>query len=111
MPRVPPSVTGDSSDVAVALEVAGALWDKGDNEEAIRWLRRATEAADQVGNTSRAASLAQAASDLEAALENARVAATHSPPIALATPTVPSMSSTQVSVAVETLGGGRQAPG
>jgi hypothetical protein len=93
MPRVPASLAGDSSDVAVALEVAGALWDKGDSEEAIRWLKRAAEAADQGGDASRGAILARAAGDLEAALEGARQTATGSPPGALPTPTAPSMSS------------------
>jgi hypothetical protein len=72
MLRVPASLTGDASDVTVALEVAGALWEKGDYEEAIRWLKRAIEAASAAGDGPRAASLGQAAGDLEAALESRR---------------------------------------
>ncbi len=64
MLRVPASVTGDSSDVAVALEVATALWEKGDSDEAIRWLRRAAEAAGEAGDAPRAAGLARAAEEL-----------------------------------------------
>jgi hypothetical protein len=66
----PTAVTGDSSDVAVALEVAGALWEKGDKQEAVRWLKRAIDAARQAGDAARAAALASAATDLEAALES-----------------------------------------
>ncbi len=66
----PTAVTGDSSDVAVTLEVAGALWEKGDKKEAVRWLKRAIEAATQAGDAARAAALASAATDLEAALES-----------------------------------------
>ncbi|HXN32428.1 MAG TPA: hypothetical protein VN894_11220 [Polyangiaceae bacterium] len=67
---VPAAATGDSSDVAVALEVAGALWEKGDKGEAIRWLKRAIDAAHQAGDTGRAAGLARAAGDLEATLDS-----------------------------------------
>jgi hypothetical protein len=111
MPRVPASETGDSSDVAVALEVAAALWDKGDNEEAIRWLRRGAEAAGQSGHDSRAASLVQAAAALEAALEVSRGAATQSVPGAIATPTAPSMSAAQARVPTLALGAGPPVPG
>jgi hypothetical protein len=69
MPRVPASVTTDASDVADALDVAGALWEKGNKEESIRWLKRAAEAAVQAGDASRAASLAKATGDLEGALD------------------------------------------
>ncbi len=68
MLRMPVGAAGDSSDVAVALEVAGALWDKGDRDEAIRWLKRAVEAASGAGDAARASSLAQAAGELEASL-------------------------------------------
>jgi hypothetical protein len=77
---VPTAMTGDPSDVAVALEVAGALWEKGDNAEAIRWLKRAIEAAGQAGDTSRATSLAEAAADLELSLERREGAPPTAPP-------------------------------
>jgi hypothetical protein len=63
--RIPESVAGDSSDVAVVLEVASALWDKGEGEEAIRWLRRAVASASDADDAVRAAGLAGAAADLE----------------------------------------------
>jgi hypothetical protein len=67
---VPETVTGDPNDVAVALEVAGALWEKGNKEEALRWLRRAVEAANDAGEATRAAALAEAAGGIEASLVN-----------------------------------------
>jgi len=67
MLRVPASEDGDAGDVAVALEVAGALWKKGDHAEALRWVRRAAEAANESGDAARSANLAQAAQALEAA--------------------------------------------
>lgn len=65
---VPEAISGDPSDVAVALEVAGALWGKGDREEALRWLRRAIDAASEAGEGPRAAALAHAAGMIEATL-------------------------------------------
>lgn len=82
MLRIPAGEAGDSSDVAVALEVAGALWDKGDNEEAIRWLKRAIDAASEAGDATRATNLRQASADLEASIESRRDLATKSVPVA-----------------------------
>lgn len=92
MLRVPAALGGDSSDVAVALEVAGALWEKGDNEEAIRWLKRAADAADQAGDSSRAVNLTQVAGDFEAELKARRDDATQSVPSAPGESTDPSTS-------------------
>lgn len=102
MLRVPASVVGDPTDVSVALEVAGALWEKGDNDEAVRWLRRAGEAAGEAGNSERAAVLGQAAGDLQASLELRRDSAPE--PVAKPIPpTMPAPSSpaatTQVTAA------------
>jgi hypothetical protein len=68
MLRIPAALGGDSSEVAVALEVAGALCEKGDHEEAVRWLKRAADAAAQAGDSSRAATFTEVAGDFEAAL-------------------------------------------
>ena len=48
--RVPAALPNDPEPVVEALEVAGALWNKGDHTEAIRWVRRAAEAAADVTN-------------------------------------------------------------
>ncbi len=66
--RIPTSTTDDSGDVAQALDIARVLLEKGDPEGALRWVRRAVEAADQAGDTVRAFGLADAANDLAAAL-------------------------------------------
>ena len=47
----PPTADGDPAEVAEALEVARALWTKGDHRDAIRWVRRAVEAADAMVKT------------------------------------------------------------
>jgi hypothetical protein len=65
-----PRPEGDDPDeVAVALETAKALWGIGDKQEAVRWLRRGAEAAEQAGNDLRAVRLARAAADLMGELE------------------------------------------
>jgi hypothetical protein len=67
--RVPAAVAGDPSDVSTALEVAGALWEKGSREDAIRWVKRAVEAASGAGAEARAAALSAAVAELERAAE------------------------------------------
>jgi hypothetical protein len=62
---VPASWPTDSETVKTALEVAAASWERGDSVAAIRWLRRAAEAADADGNIARMAALARAAAELE----------------------------------------------
>jgi hypothetical protein len=69
----------DPSDVAVALEAARALWNNEDTGEALRWLSRAAEAAEQEGNDRRALDLARAVADLKDALA-ADARATPPPP-------------------------------
>jgi hypothetical protein len=81
MLRIPVGEAGDPGDVADALEVAGALWEKGDTEEAIRWLKRAVDAAVEAGEGARAASLRQALAELEASTDRRRDAATKSTPV------------------------------
>jgi hypothetical protein len=63
---IPASDPNDSDDVALALQTAEALWNKGDPSEAVRWLRRAAEAAGDSGNDMRAVVLAKAAAELNA---------------------------------------------
>lgn len=60
---------GDPEDVAWTLQTAGAMWARGEAHEAVRWLRRAAEAAEEGGNDLRAVTLARAAADLTTALE------------------------------------------
>src|SRR5262245_30646536 len=59
---------GDPEDVTWTLQTAGTMWARGDTHEAVRWLRRAAEAAGDAGNDMRAVTLARAAADLTNAL-------------------------------------------
>jgi hypothetical protein len=68
--RFPAPEDNDADDVVLALETANALWRRGDSREAIRWLRRAAEAAEETGNDMRALSLARTAAELTGDLEN-----------------------------------------
>lgn len=63
---LPSPSDGDSFAVKHALEVARSLWDCGEHRQAIVWVRRAVEAADQAGDVSRVAMLARAVADLGA---------------------------------------------
>jgi hypothetical protein len=94
-PHVPASITGDSNDVVTALDVANALWEKGNNAEAVRWVNRAIEAAGEAGDGARAADLARAAGELEAAIAG-RLAPVASvpPPVESGPPSVPPPSAT-----------------
>jgi hypothetical protein len=66
--RVPATLAGDSSEVVAALKAAGALWEQGNPQAAVRWLRGAADAARQAGDVPRATELAQAAGQIEDAL-------------------------------------------
>ncbi|HEY4015519.1 MAG TPA: hypothetical protein VGM06_19380 [Polyangiaceae bacterium] len=95
MLRMPAGAAGDSSDVAVALEVAGALWEKGDHDEGLRWLKRAIEAASEAGDAARAAALVKASSELEASLTrdaSAKSVPATAPPIPSEAPVIPGAS-------------------
>ena len=82
--RIPESLADDPSDVADALEVASALWGKGQSEEAIRWLRRAVAAASEADDAARAAGLAGAAADLEDAIKQPSATPPATPPTSAA---------------------------
>jgi hypothetical protein len=64
----PAPEAGDPEDVAWNLQTGGTMWARGDQHEAVRWLRRAAEAASDAGTDLRAVALARAAADLTAAL-------------------------------------------
>ncbi len=54
----------DPEDVSWALSTAATQWARGDRIEALKWLRRAAEAASEAENDTRALELAKAAADL-----------------------------------------------
>jgi hypothetical protein len=64
--HIPAPQEGDNDEVEIALETSRSLWAKGDGREALRWLRRAADAAEQGGDDRRQLELARAAADLTA---------------------------------------------
>lgn len=62
--RIPPAKPDDPEDVSWALSTAEATWQRGEHADAIRWLRRAAEAASEAEADDRALELAKAAADL-----------------------------------------------
>ncbi|HEY3254635.1 MAG TPA: hypothetical protein VGJ91_11830, partial [Polyangiaceae bacterium] len=67
LPEVEPL---DPEPVAVAVETARALFRSGEQMEALRWLRRAAERAEESGDDMRALNLARSAADLSTALQS-----------------------------------------
>jgi hypothetical protein len=62
----PSASPSDGDGVRDHLETAKALWDKGDQKEAVRWLQRAATAAEEAGDDARSLALARHAADLSA---------------------------------------------
>jgi hypothetical protein len=69
--RIPPPHPSDSGDVTEALNVASTLWRTGNGHDAIRWVRRAAQAADEAGDSPRMTALARASAELEESLTEA----------------------------------------
>ena len=67
LPEVEPR---DPEAVAVAIETARALFRTGERLDALRWLRRAAERAEESGDDLRAVHLARSAADLSTALQS-----------------------------------------
>jgi hypothetical protein len=60
----------DPESVAVAIETARALFRTGDRLDALRWIRRAAERAEEAGDDLRAVNLARSAADLSTELQS-----------------------------------------
>jgi hypothetical protein len=75
----PQPLDDDDDDVAWALQTAQVQWKRGGQADAIVWLRRAADSADQLGLVWRAADLRRSADALTTELANA-VAPSSSPP-------------------------------
>ncbi|HEY2516354.1 MAG TPA: hypothetical protein VGI39_36030 [Polyangiaceae bacterium] len=92
---VPPTKKDDIEDVAWALQTAEATWSRGDFADALKWIRRAAEAASEAELDDRALELAKAAADVASLLTHDRPTAVAPPPIpgASAPPPLPSRSS------------------
>jgi hypothetical protein len=65
----PKPLPDDPKTVVMALETGSAEWDRGELNEAVRWIRRAADAAEASGDDMRALSLARMAADLKSTLE------------------------------------------
>ena len=63
-PKFPRALPSDPEGVVLALETARALWLKRDRQEAVRWIQRAAENAEEAGKDARAVGLARAAAEL-----------------------------------------------
>jgi len=68
-PKFPGIEEGDSDDVRWALETAGAMWDQGDKDGSLRWLKRASDAASDEGEDIRSVRLAKARAELRSFLD------------------------------------------
>lgn len=73
---VPPPFDDDHEDVAWALRAASAQWKREAHQDAIHWVRRASETAKELGASGRAAELSR----LAQALSNASMPAVAPPP-------------------------------
>jgi hypothetical protein len=79
----------DAEDVAWGLTTGAALWRQGERYDAIVWLKRAVEAANEAGAATRADQLNRAATDLIAALATPPQSASPSAPNMPAAPRAP----------------------
>lgn len=77
---IPPAKKDDSEDVAWALSTAEAMFARGDRGDALKWLRRAAEAASEAQADDRALELAKAAADLTTQIGNVPMTAPPPPP-------------------------------
>jgi hypothetical protein len=93
---IPPGKNEDLEDVSWALSTAEAMWARGDQPEALKWLRRAAEAAAEAEADDRALELAKAAAEMASLLAE-RAAA---PPVA--PPPIPSPAVTPPPLPVST---------
>jgi hypothetical protein len=78
--RFPEPLDNDDDDVAWALQTAKVMWQRGAQADAIVWLRRAADTADQQSNVWRAADLRRSADELTAAIST-RPAFSRPPPV------------------------------
>ena len=77
----PEPLDNDDDDVAWALQTAKVQWQRGGKSDAIVWIGRAADSADQLGNVWRAADLRRVADDFTNKLSSVRPAFSRPPPI------------------------------
>jgi hypothetical protein len=83
-PDLPEVEPRDPESVAVAIETARALFRTGDRLDALRWLRRAAERAEEAGDDLRAVNLARRAADLSTELQSTQPPSRRDEAVALA---------------------------
>jgi hypothetical protein len=83
---VPTAKKDDPEDVAWALQTAEATWSRGDHADALKWIRRAAEAASEAEVDDRALELAKAAADVASVLAEEKTSVTHTSPVPVAPP-------------------------
>ncbi|MEO6418810.1 MAG: hypothetical protein ABIP39_05355, partial [Polyangiaceae bacterium] len=66
---IPLPAPNDHEDVSWALSTAEATWKRGERADALKWLRRAAEAASEAEDDDRALALAKAAAELASDLD------------------------------------------
>ncbi len=86
MEEFPRPLPDDNEDVAWALQTAHTMFERGDLDEAARWLQRAATAAEEAGDDMRLLTLARAAADLAA---HTRRVAAPAPPAPAPAPAQP----------------------
>jgi hypothetical protein len=88
---IPLPATTDHEDVSWALSTAEATWKRGERADALKWLRRAAEAASEAEDDDRALALAKAAAELASDLDGPKPppAAQIKPPQQMFTPSRP----------------------
>jgi hypothetical protein len=96
---VPEPLSDDGDEITTALETAAIFNAQGDVREAVRWVRKAAEAAGDAGNDTRALALARAVADLNV---GASMAPSSPPASAPAVPVNPSVQTVPTSSATGT---------
>jgi hypothetical protein len=86
---IPHPKADDHEDVSWALSTAEATWSRGDRADALKWLRRAAEAASEAEADDRALELAKAAAEIATHLEDMAKEPTASIPISMSTAAPP----------------------
>src|ERR1700761_4777586 len=88
---IPTPRLDDDEDVHWALSTAGALWTRGEQAEALKWLRRAAEQASDVNADTRALELFKAAAEVAGKVGTAGGAAGAAPSPAAPSPAASSL--------------------
>jgi hypothetical protein len=77
---IPSAKKDDLEDVAWALSTAEAMWSRGEHSDALKWIRRAAEAASEAEADDRALELAKAAADVASLLADRPTTVAPPPP-------------------------------